>query len=70
MSYEKFKLKCGHEGDIIWRCGKIMGVRGTNRSCHICGKKGKGDWGPTVYIIDLSDQTQKSSRSPNGIYRL
>ena len=53
MKQEKFELKCGHLGNIIWRSndGETIAVRGTKRSCRDCGKKGKGEWTPTVYII-------------------
>ena len=38
MKYEKYKLECGHNGNIIWRSsdGKIVGVRGTRSSCGVC----------------------------------
>ncbi len=68
QKYEKFKLKCGHLGNIIWSNNGTIAVRGTKRSCRDCGKKGKGEWTPTVYIIDISGKTQKIPRSLNGLY--
>ena len=53
--YEQFKLKCGHLGNIIWEDNGLIAVRGTDRSCRDCGKKGAGEWTPTVYIISKLD---------------
>ena len=50
-NYEKFELNCGHLGNIIWEGNGMIAVRGTKRGCRDCGKKGKGEWTPTVYII-------------------
>ena len=56
MRYEKFKLKCSHYGNIIWRSsdGGTMGVRGTKRSCDVCFKNSSGERTPTVYTIRTS----------------
>ena len=61
--YEKLELKCGHKGNIIWRSsdGGTMGVRGTKRSCDVCGKKGVGEWTPTVYIIQTSEKLEEGT---------
>lgn len=55
-----FKLECGHEGRIIWISldQKAFGVRGSNRSCRICGKKTVGGWVPTIYMFSV-DETKK-----------
>lgn len=53
MRYKKYKLNCGHLGNLIWwNNNGMIAVRGTNRSCRDCGKKGSGEWTATVYIID------------------
>jgi hypothetical protein len=38
MKYEKYTLKHGHDGNIIWRSsdGKVMEVRGTRDYCDVC----------------------------------
>jgi len=70
--YEKFKLKCGHEGNIVWRSsdGRTIGVRGSTRRCPTCMKwSDAGVWRYTVHLIDVSGEPHKMPRSPNGAYR-
>jgi hypothetical protein len=53
MKYDKFELKCGHIGNIVWRSsdGEVMGVRGTRRSCDVCFRSSDSGRTPTVHVI-------------------
>jgi len=53
MRYEKFELKCGHVGNIVWRSsdGRTMGVRGTKRGCDVCFRESDSGRTPTVHVI-------------------
>jgi len=53
MRYEKFKLKCGHEGNIVWRSNGTIAVRGTRQKCGVCSAKTDKGWRFTVHIIRL-----------------
>ena len=55
-----YELECGHEGRTIWISldKKAFAVRGSSRSCQICGKKTSGGWVPTVYMFSV-DETKK-----------
>ncbi len=66
--YERFKLKCGHEGYIVWRSNGTFGVKGSVQSCDVCYKRVKGRT-PTVHILEISGKTQKRPQI-RGLYGL
>ena len=59
-TYEKYRLSCGHDGNIVWRGDGKIGVRGTNRNCAVCYASRKKGKTPTVHIIDEYEDARGS----------
>lgn len=67
--FGEYKLQCGHAGNIIWKSGdeKIIGVKGTNHRCSVCGVikeyieggSKRKEWNPTVYLIQVEEAREK-----------
>jgi hypothetical protein len=51
---DRVPLSCGHMGRVVWisEDAARMAVRGSSRSCSVCGKGSKGRRTQTVYLMN------------------
>ena len=54
---DKFKLKCGHEGRVVWvnEDRNVIGVVGARKICKVCWKRTATNRTPNVYLISMDE---------------